>query len=102
MTKLSADINKLDQAKKDLTKTRSELTELKGKFEKYRSVVNDEWEGAAAEAFKAKLDRYIYDIQCFMNTIDELNTYTGTTADYMRRLDEESKKISQCFETVNS
>lgn len=101
MTKLSADINKLDQAKKDLTKARTELTDLKSKFERYRIFVNEEWEGAAAEALKAKLDRYIYDLQRFINTIDELNTYTGTTSDYMRRLDEESKKITQCFEIAN-
>lgn len=97
MTKLSADIDMLNQAHKDLTTTRSELTQIKSRFEQYRNTVDSEWEGESAEAFKNKLDWYIRDLQCFINTIDELDSYTSTTVDYMKRLDEDSKNIASCF-----
>ncbi len=97
MTKIMANVDKMNLAKNDLSLARSELYAIKGRLEECRDDIALNWEGRAADYFKAKLEGYRNEVTGIIKAIDGLNTSISSSGDLLQQIDNMLNNIMSFF-----
>lgn len=88
MSKLKANVDDLSHATEMLKDCSDELEQAKKELQEIQTFVNTEWEGVAAEAYKALLKSYMKELVGIKDAVKELKEYADHVGIQMKALDE--------------
>lgn len=101
MSKLKANVENLQTATEKLKASSTELDQLKKEIMEIKVLVDSEWKGASAEAYKNLLNNYISIIDGIKKSVEELKQYSGDVGSQMEIYDKVLDFLSFFFPIIN-
>ena len=87
MSLLKANVDNLQEAEKKLKTADSELDQLRKELQEILAIVNADWKGETAEAYKNKINGYINDVNSIQKSVKDLESYSHSVGEQMNFID---------------
>lgn len=97
MSKLKANVEDLQNAEKKLKTADSDLDQLRKELQEILGIVNAEWKGEAAEAYKNKINGYIKDVNSIQASVKDLESYSHSVGERMSFIDKIVDLLTRIF-----